>query len=307
MPEGYAWRDSGAGKNFIRREIINKELETSIMLQKNRFHTFLLSPLTEIKIYISHLNLSAKLAGKSVAGLALLTFIALIGIGVFIKNTTFAKPSVTAVIQTDNTAQDSRKAEYKPISYDKPESDIDITYDAAGQGTARQLTPAEIEAQQKAMESGIQKLVKTGNAAFVPNMWAHYGKINNEFGQRRNPFGGLSYEFHAGLDIGGDMGDVVVAPANGVVSKADWTGGYGNMVEINHGNGLTTRYGHLSRIGVHAGDKIQRGQILGLIGSTGRSTGPHLHYEVRLNDSPVNPRRFLPAQTPEVARLQPHN
>lgn len=276
------------------------------MQKKNRFHTSLLSRSNEIKNYIGRVEISKKLARKSVASLALLTVIALIGLGIFIRNTTFAKPSVIdAAVQ--NTTQDTRKAEYKPISYEKPDSDIDITYDAAGQGMARQLTPAEIEAQQKEMEGGIQKVVKTSNAAFVPNIWAHLGKITNEFGQRRNPFGGLSYEFHAGMDIGGDMGDIVVAPANGVVSKADWMGGYGNMVEINHGNGLTTRYGHLSRIGVRAGDKMQRGQILGLIGSTGRSTGPHLHFEVRLNDKPVNPRRFLPPQTPEMARLQPHN
>ncbi len=129
-------------------------------------------------------------------------------------------------------------------------------------------------------------------------MWAHLGKINNEFGFRRNPFGGRSYEFHPGLDIGGQKGDVVIAPANGTVVKAAWTGGYGNLIEVDHGNGLSTRYGHLSKIEVQVGDLITRGQEIGLIGSTGRSTGPHLHFEIRLGDKAINPRRFLPPELP---------
>jgi murein DD-endopeptidase MepM/ murein hydrolase activator NlpD len=129
-------------------------------------------------------------------------------------------------------------------------------------------------------------------------MWAHMGKINNEFGFRRNPFGGRSYEFHPGLDIDGEKGDLIVAPANGVISKAGWQGGYGNLIEIDHGNGLKTRYGHLSKIDVQVGDSVQKSQPIGLIGSTGRSTGPHLHYELRLNDKAVNPRRFLPPEMP---------
>jgi murein DD-endopeptidase MepM/ murein hydrolase activator NlpD len=134
-------------------------------------------------------------------------------------------------------------------------------------------------------------------------MWAHLGKINNEFGYRRNPFGGRGYEFHAGMDIDGNQGDMVAAPGNGTIIKADWEGGYGNLIEIDHGNGLTTRYGHLSRVGVQIGDTVKRGQIIGLIGSTGRSTGPHLHYEVRINNKPINPRRFLPPDLPEVRTL----
>lgn len=90
-----------------------------------------------------------------------------------------------------------------------------------------------------------------------------------------------------------------MAPANGVVSKAGWSGGYGNLIEIDHGNGLKTRYGHLSKIEIQEGDTIQRGQEIGLIGTTGRSTGPHLHFEVRVNDKAINPRRFLPPEMPK--------
>ena len=277
------------------------------MSKNNRFNKLIEPHLSNAKTRARQKGVSDKTFNRSLAAIGLFIIIGLVGLGVFLKHTNFAAPENVAAAQTppNDAAQNVQRAEYKAIDYDKPESDIDITYDAAGQGSARQLTPAEIEAQQKEMEGGIQKVVKTSAAAFLPTMWAHVGRITNEFGQRRNPFGGLSYEFHAGMDISGDTGDVVVAPANGVVSKAGWLGGYGNMVELNHGNGLTTRYGHLSKLGVRAGDKLQRGQILGLVGSTGRSTGAHLHFEVRLNDRPINPRRFLPPLTTDVARLQP--
>jgi murein DD-endopeptidase MepM/ murein hydrolase activator NlpD len=139
----------------------------------------------------------------------------------------------------------------------------------------------------------VRQLLSLGDQDFLPLEWALRGKINNEFGFRRNPFGGRSYEFHGGMDIDGDYGDPVYAPGKGVVIRAGWMGGYGNLVEIDHGYGVTTRYGHLSKIEVRVGEEIARGELLGLVGSTGRSTGPHLHYEIRLNDKAVNPRLFL--------------
>lgn len=138
--------------------------------------------------------------------------------------------------------------------------------------------------------------------SFLPTIWAHLGKINNEFGFRRNPFGGRTYEFHAGMDIDGERGETVIAPGNGTVIEAGWKGGYGNMIEIDHGNGLTTRYGHLSKIAVEIGQSVTRGQEIGLIGSTGRSTGPHLHYELRVNEHPINPRFFLPPEPTELVK-----
>ena len=105
------------------------------------------------------------------------------------------------------------------------------------------------------------------------------------------------------LDIDGERGDQVIAPANGVVTEAGWKGGYGNMIEVDHGNGLKTRYGHLSKIEVEVGDTLSRGQLMAFVGSTGRSTGPHLHYELRLNDRPINPRRFLPPEATELKKV----
>jgi murein DD-endopeptidase MepM/ murein hydrolase activator NlpD len=114
------------------------------------------------------------------------------------------------------------------------------------------------------------------------------------FGVREDPF---LHEpaMHTGMDIRGEPGEAVHATAAGRVAIAGWDGGYGNMVEIDHGNGLATRYGHLSQIDVRVGENVRIGQIIGLIGSTGRSTGPHLHYETRVDGEPVNPEKFLEA------------
>ena len=114
------------------------------------------------------------------------------------------------------------------------------------------------------------------------------------FGLREDPF---LHEpaIHTGMDMRGEVGEPVHATAAGRVTIAGWDGGYGNLVEIDHGNGLATRYGHLSKIEVHVGDEIRIGQVIGLVGSTGRSTGPHLHYETRINGEPVNPEKFLQA------------
>ncbi|HEY0375921.1 MAG TPA: peptidoglycan DD-metalloendopeptidase family protein [Pyrinomonadaceae bacterium] len=130
--------------------------------------------------------------------------------------------------------------------------------------------------------------------AAVPSLWPVAGTLESGFGVRRNPFGGSSYESHEGQDIEAMLGTPVDAAASGTVTAAGVQNGYGNVVYIDHGNGLSTRYGHLSRIDVVIGQQIKRGEHLGLVGSTGRSTGPHLHYEVRINNQPVNPRPYLP-------------
>ena len=118
--------------------------------------------------------------------------------------------------------------------------------------------------------------------------------MSSPFGVRTDPFNGRA-AMHTGIDLRGDRGDPVRATANGKVSIAGREGGYGNMIEIEHGNGLSTRYGHLSAIEVKVGQRVHIGQEIGKIGSTGRSTGPHLHYETRINGKPVNPQKFLRA------------
>jgi murein DD-endopeptidase MepM/ murein hydrolase activator NlpD len=128
---------------------------------------------------------------------------------------------------------------------------------------------------------------------YTPTVWPVVGKLESGFGGRGNPFGGGSYEFHSGQDINAAWGDPVVAGASGTVTFVGWQNGYGQLIVIDHGGGLTTRYGHLSHIDVAQGQTVARSQFIGRVGSTGRSTGPHLHYEVRFNDEPVNPLQYL--------------
>jgi len=118
--------------------------------------------------------------------------------------------------------------------------------------------------------------------------------MSSPFGMRLDPFLGRP-AIHTGIDLRGEIGEPVHATAAGKVSIAGREGGYGNMVEINHGNGLATRYGHLSKILVKVGQTVHIGEVVGLIGSTGRSTGPHLHYETRVNGEAVDPQKFLRA------------
>jgi murein DD-endopeptidase MepM/ murein hydrolase activator NlpD len=120
--------------------------------------------------------------------------------------------------------------------------------------------------------------------------------FSSSFGVRLDPFT-RSPAMHTGVDLRADSGDPVRATANGTVTIASWQGGYGRMVEIDHGNGLSTRYGHLLSIAVTVGQKVAVGQVIGRVGSTGRSTGPHLHYETRHDGDPVDPRKFLRAGT----------
>jgi murein DD-endopeptidase MepM/ murein hydrolase activator NlpD len=134
-----------------------------------------------------------------------------------------------------------------------------------------------------------------GGLASVPSIWPVAGTLRSGYGVRDNPFGGSSTEFHKGQDIRAPLGAPVIATADGTVVIAGWQRGYGRVVYIDHGNGMSTRYGHLSRIDVTAGQNIRRGEQLGLVGSTGRSTGPHLHYEVRINGQPISPINYLPS------------
>ncbi|MDR2612753.1 MAG: M23 family metallopeptidase [Deltaproteobacteria bacterium] len=122
------------------------------------------------------------------------------------------------------------------------------------------------------------------------------GKVSSLFGYRSNPFG-RSLDFHAGLDLAAPTGTPVYAPADGTVLSSDWSkSGYGLMIALDHGYGLTTRYAHLSESLVAPGDKVARGDLIARVGSTGRSTGPHLHYETLLGETAVDPQTFLQAE-----------
>jgi murein DD-endopeptidase MepM/ murein hydrolase activator NlpD len=126
----------------------------------------------------------------------------------------------------------------------------------------------------------------------APNLWPVEGQITGSFGERIDPFNGEG-AFHSGVDISVPVGTPVIAPADGSVIFADFLGGYGRAIVLDHGHGISTRYGHLASFAVAAGQFIHRGDTIGYIGLSGRSTGPHLHYEVRINDTPVNPHKYL--------------
>jgi len=142
---------------------------------------------------------------------------------------------------------------------------------------------------------GLTRNVTTADwarANSAPNLWPVEGPVTGSFGERIDPFNGEG-AFHSGIDIGSSLGQPVIAPADGMVLFADFMGGYGRAVIVDHGRGITTRYGHLGNFAVAPGQHVQRGDILGYVGLSGRSTGPHLHYEVRINDTPVNPHKYL--------------
>ena len=148
--------------------------------------------------------------------------------------------------------------------------------------------------------------VKTGEARFardagnllevlqsVPLGLPHGGAMSSAFGERANPFTGRGSESHGGLDFKGATGEPVQATASGKVVFAGWQGGYGNVVQVAHAHGYTTLYAHLSRIDVERGQPVTAGDTVGLLGSTGRSTGPHLHYEVQRRGERLDPEQFL--------------
>ena len=142
---------------------------------------------------------------------------------------------------------------------------------------------------------GLTRNVTTADwikANSAPNLWPVEGQVTGSFGERIDPFNGEG-AFHSGVDIGSSYGHPIIAPADGVVTLTETMGGYGKTIMIDHGNGISTRYGHLSGFAVTAGQHIQRGEVIGYVGESGRSTGPHLHYEVRINDTPVNPYKYL--------------
>jgi murein DD-endopeptidase MepM/ murein hydrolase activator NlpD len=163
---------------------------------------------------------------------------------------------------------------------------------------AFELAVKYVDEQAGANEKSFQEIVKyitdqRAKLTAVPSGWPIKGWITCGFGSRIDPFSG-ALSFHQGVDIANDLGTPVKATADGVVMFSDYeAAGYGNLVVINHGNGYSTRYGHLQKSAVSPGQHIKKGQILGYCGSTGKSTAPHVHYEVLLNSVGVNPVKYL--------------
>ena len=161
-----------------------------------------------------------------------------------------------------------------------------------------ELAVQYVQEQAKDSENSFQEIIsyiteQRARLTAVPTGWPIKGWITASFGPRIDPFTG-SLSYHAGVDIANDMGTPVKATADGIVVTADFEpGGYGNLVVINHGNGYMTKFGHMIKYVVTPGQHIKKGQVMGYLGNTGRSTAPHLHYEVKLNGVAVNPVKYL--------------
>lgn len=128
--------------------------------------------------------------------------------------------------------------------------------------------------------------------AVTPSIWPVRGLVTSEFGNRTSPFG-RGYEFHKGIDIAANIGTPVIAPSDGIVADVSYEREMGHIVKLNHGYGITTWYGHLMRSVVKKGAVLKRGDLIGYLGNSGRTSGPHLHYSIFINDVPVNPRKYL--------------
>jgi murein DD-endopeptidase MepM/ murein hydrolase activator NlpD len=178
-----------------------------------------------------------------------------------------------------------------PFAFSDDGEQPDVVY----QQSLEEFSYLERNASAVAMSSGGMRLLpaaQLSSLGIVPTLWPVVGEITGHFGERLDPFSGEG-AFHAGIDIASHYGDTIRATADGVVAVMDQRAGYGRLVVIDHGFGVTTWYGHLSGFATHVGTHVKRGDIIGYEGQSGRSTGPHLHYEVRIYNTPVNPWRYL--------------
>jgi murein DD-endopeptidase MepM/ murein hydrolase activator NlpD len=183
-------------------------------------------------------------------------------------------------------------------------ADLGLKLDAAPPATGGPFVPVALPSESQSFERALTRVniahayadKLSATLVAVPLRKPVTGEIDetSPFGVRVDPFLHVP-AMHTGIDFRGTMGEPIHATASGTVTSAGWSGGYGQMVEIDHGNGLATRYGHMSEIDVKVGQTIRIGQVIGRLGSTGRSTGPHVHYETRVNGEAVNPQKFLDA------------
>ncbi|MFM9835144.1 MAG: M23 family metallopeptidase [Methylophilaceae bacterium] len=187
----------------------------------------------------------------------------------------------------------------------KPATDLQLPNRGGPLVNARPMTESELKQEIEALINAVDERdvylskveAKVLQQSVLKDMLPNSSPINaaynsSSYGWRIDPFTGTK-AFHEGLDFSADTGTVIRAAADGIVSLAEVSGGYGNLIKIEHGSGLETRYGHASKLFVKAGDRVVKGQKIAEVGNTGRSTGPHLHYEIRLNGNALDPREYL--------------
>jgi murein DD-endopeptidase MepM/ murein hydrolase activator NlpD len=182
---------------------------------------------------------------------------------------------------------------YHPAAFDR--SDNPVTAQDAFDRSVEQYTFLKRNAATIAISSGGLRLIPAtsfADSSYTPSTWPVLGHITDSFGQRLDPFSGEG-AFHTGVDVASDYGAPVHVTADGIVTIAENHAGYGRLVVVDHGFGITTWYAHLSAFSAIAGARVKRGEVVGYTGISGRSTGPHVHYEVRVNNAPVNPWRYM--------------
>jgi len=182
---------------------------------------------------------------------------------------------------------------YHPVAFD--ESDNPVDAQDAFDRSVEQYTFLKRNAAAIAISSsGLHLLspMSLADSAYTPKSWPVLGHITDSFGERLDPFSGEG-TFHTGVDVATDYGAPVHATANGIITTAENHAGYGRLVVIDHGFGITTWYAHLSSFSAIPGARVKRGEVVGYTGISGRSTGPHVHYEVRMNNAPINPWRYM--------------
>ncbi|HXM99683.1 MAG TPA: M23 family metallopeptidase [Candidatus Dormibacteraeota bacterium] len=186
---------------------------------------------------------------------------------------------------------------YHPAAFDQ--LDAAITPQDAFDRSVEQYTFLKQNAALITVSSGGMRLIPSmsfAESSYTPAIWPVLGHVTDAFGARLDPFSGEG-AFHTGVDVATDYGAPVHATADGIVSQADNHAGYGRLVVVDHGFGITTWYAHLSAFSAIAGARVKRGEVIGYTGISGRSTGPHVHYEVRMNNAPVNPWRYMRSTT----------
>ena len=182
---------------------------------------------------------------------------------------------------------------YHPAAFDTTESEV--TPEDAFDRSIEQYTFLKRNAAVIAISAGGLRLMPAmsfADSSYTPSIWPVLGHITDSFGERLDPFSGEG-AFHTGVDVATDYGAPVHSTADGIVTIAENHAGYGRLVVIDHGFGITTWYAHLSSFSAVPGTRIKRGEVIGYTGISGRSTGPHVHYEVRMNNAPINPWRYM--------------
>jgi len=285
------------------------------MPKDNRVYTFLISPspTSKVRQLSIHRNLLRAAAGFVIIAIVLVIYGAVrLGQHEALNLKYLAVKSENESLKQTNDAYENSYARLKgQISYVEDMSkelarkarmehspEIDELVGIGGPETVVALDKAADHLEREVRHINDRLRSDILRLASIPRGLPVNGYVTDGFGMRRNPFNGEGREVHEGLDIAVDFGTPVTSTADGLVIYAAPHAGYGNLVIVYHSNGITTRYGHLSRIAVEAGQRVRRSDQIGNAGSTGRSTGPHVHYEIRENDQSVDPLRYASQTQP---------